>query len=96
MSDETTLESQGRHIRLEPLAPGLWGVILGVVLAGLAPLFGFLIGTILGPGDPGEAINPMFWALFLGIIVGALGLLVAGASGVRLYRHLNATKASAG
>lgn len=38
MSDEMTLDSQGRHIRLDPLAPGLWGVILGVVLGALAAL----------------------------------------------------------
>ena len=38
----------GRPVVLEPTPPGLWGVLLGVGLAALAPLFGFLIGGVLG------------------------------------------------
>ncbi len=87
MSDET---QTGRHIHLEPLPPGLWGVILGVVIGGLAPLGGFLVGSILGVGSPDAAVAPMFIALFIGIVVGALGLLVAGLGGMRLFRHVRA------
>lgn len=89
MSDDVTLSTPGRQIRLEPLAPGLWAVILGVVIGALAPLGGFLFGSILGPGESGQAINPMFLSLFIGIVAGALGLLLAAFGGFRLYRHLN-------
>lgn len=85
MIDEPTVPSPGRRIRLEPTAPGLWGVILGVGLGLLAPLSGFLIGTILGVGDGG--FSPLAIGLLIGIVVGGLGLLVALFAGVRMYRH---------
>ena len=37
----------GRPVVLIPAPPGLWWVLLGALVAVLAPLFGFLIGTIL-------------------------------------------------
>lgn len=88
MTDELT-QTPGRQIVLEPLAPGLWGIIVGVVFAALAPLGGFLVGSILGPGQTGANLNPMFLSLFVGIILGALSLLLAAVNGYRLYRHLN-------
>lgn len=94
MSDDLTLQSQGRQIRLEPLAPGLWGMILGLVLAALGPLFGFLGGSIIGPGPGGASLNPMYLSLFVGILAGALGLAVAAFNGYRLYRHMNAASAA--
>ena len=87
MTDELT-QTPGRQIVLEPLAPGLWGIIVGVVFAALAPLGGFLVGSILGPGQTGSNLNPMFLSLFVGIILGALSLLLAAFNGYRLYRHL--------
>jgi hypothetical protein len=38
----------GRPIQLTPVPPGVWPVILGGGVTVLGPLFGFLIGTILG------------------------------------------------
>jgi len=61
----------GRPVVLEPTPPGLWGVLLGVGLAALAPLFGFLIGGVLGRGDPAEgSFDPLALSLFIGIVVG--------------------------
>lgn len=55
----------------------------------LAPLFGFLVGSILGAGAPGDAVDPMFLALFTGIVIGGIGVLVAFAGGARLWRHFH-------
>ena len=90
MTDEQTLLSRGRQIRLEPMPPGLWGVVLGVGLAMLAPLAGFLIGSILGVGD-GTGLSPLVVWLTVGIAIGGVGLVAACFAGVRLYRHLHAT-----
>lgn len=85
MTDDHTLTSKGRQIRLEPVPPGLWGVILGVALGLLAPLMGFLIGSILGVGD--GTTSPLALGLVVGIVIGGFGLLWAMLAGVRLYRH---------
>ncbi|MDI2099530.1 hypothetical protein [Ruicaihuangia caeni] len=90
MSDDTALPP-GRPIRLAPLPPGLWGLLLGAGVALLAPLMGFLIGSIIGPGDTQAAINPMFLALFAGIVIGAGGAIWALVSALRLIRHVRRT-----
>lgn len=76
---------RGRPVRLEPTPAGLWRVLLGVGVAALAPLFGFLIGGAMGSARPG-ANDPMVVALFLGIVVGGIGVLVALNGGMRLWR----------
>lgn len=78
----------GRPIVLEPLKPGMWQLLLGVCLAALGPLFGFLVGSIIGIGDPEAEVNPMFLSLFIGILVGAVGVLFAILGGVRLWKDL--------
>lgn len=90
MTDDQTLTSQGRQIRLEPMPPGLWGVVLGVGLGMLAPLMGFLIGSILGVGD--GTVSPLALGLVVGIVIGGFGLLWAMLAGVRLYRHFRSVK----
>lgn len=92
MSDSTPTQAapRGRSVRLEPTPPGFWLVLLGAGVAALAPLFGFLIGGIVG--STGERLNPLFIALFLGILVGGLGVLAAILGGVRLWRHYNAKR----
>ena len=76
----------GRPVVLTPTPPGLWMVLLGLAVGALAPLFGFLIGGALGSAE--EAANdPMFIALFAGILVGGVGVLIAIAGGMRLWRH---------
>ena len=82
----------GRRVVLEATPPGLWRVLLGVALAALAPLLGFLVGGIRGVGKVGDEVDPMFISLFLGIVIGGIGLLVAVSGGTRLWRHFHATE----
>lgn len=76
----------GRPVVLTPVPPGLWLVIGGGVVAALGPLFGFLIGTIMGSGTEVADLEPIYLFLFLGLLVGALGvgMIILGAR--RLYR----------
>lgn len=76
----------GRDIVLQPLPPGLWSIILGAVVAALGPLGGFLMGSIIGVGDPDAQVNPMFLALLIGILIGGVGAAVAILGGLRLAR----------
>jgi hypothetical protein len=66
----------GRRVVLEPMPPGWWMVIGGTVLAALAPLFGFLIGSMVGEGD-GEGLDPIQVWLLVGFLVGGVGVAVA-------------------
>ena len=84
---ETDLIAPGRPVRLERTAPGFWMTVLGVCLAAIAPLFGFLIGSMLGRPAAEVVLDPLYWGLFGGVIIGALGVLTAVLGGVRLWRH---------
>jgi hypothetical protein len=77
----------GRPVVLVPTPPGFWPLLLGVAVAALAPLFGFLWGGTLGPGSGDTDFNPIYLGLFFGIVVGALGVVLALWGGMRLYRH---------
>ena len=65
---------KGRPIRLTPVAPGVWQVILGAGVTVLGPLFGFLTGTILGTERETLGMSPIFLFLFLGFLVAGAGL----------------------
>ena len=65
---------KGRPIRLTPVAPGVWLVLLGGGVLVLGPLFGFLIGTILGTERETLGMSPIFLFLFLGFLVAGAGL----------------------
>ena len=65
---------KGRPIRLTPVAPGVWQAILGGGVMVLGPLFGFLIGTILGTEGETLGMSPIFLFLFLGFLVAGAGL----------------------
>ena len=86
MSEQEVLP-QGRRVRLEPTPPGLSPLILGVVIAALAPLFGFLIGSLMGPADDGATFLPIYWGLFGGVVIGGIGLVIALVGGMKLWRH---------
>jgi hypothetical protein len=79
----------GRPVILEPTPPGMWRALLGTAVAVLAPLLGFLVGGIFGAGRVGDSIDPMFLSLFIGIIIGGIGVLVALSGGARLWTHFH-------
>ena len=56
-----------RPVRLEPTAPGFWPLTLGVCIAALAPLFGFLAGVMMGRPADDARFGPLYWGLFIGI-----------------------------
>lgn len=84
----------GRPVRLIPALPGFWTTMLGVATAAIAPLFGFLIGSMVRtPGD--TTLSPIYWGLFIGIVIGGAGVLAAVVGGLRLWRHLHGSKGGA-
>ena len=72
----------GRPIRLTPVPPGVWLIIGGGVVAALGPLFGFLVGTMIGSTTGTGDLSPIYLFLFLGLLVGGLGV-GAGMLGLR-------------
>lgn len=76
-TDDDPVPEPGRQIRLVPVAPGVWSVVLGGGVMVLGPLFGFLIGTILGTGGETLGVSPIFLALFSGFLAAGAGLGVA-------------------
>ena len=64
----------GRPIRLVPMAPGVWTILLGSGVMLLGPLFGFLFGTMVGTEPETWGMSPIFLYLFIGFIVAGLGL----------------------
>ena len=87
--DELGAAQPGRPVVLEPTPPGMWRALLGMAVAVLAPLLGFLVGGIFGAGTVGDSIDPMFLSLFVGIIIGGIGVFVALSGGARLWTHLH-------
>jgi hypothetical protein len=71
---EPTTSSEGRQVTLTPVPPGIWLIIGGSVLAALGPLFGFLIGSMLGSTTDTGDLSPIYLFLFIGIVAGGLGV----------------------
>lgn len=88
-TDSDPLDEQGRQVRLEPLAPGLWMVLLGCGAMVLGPLFGFLVGTMLGTEWQTLGMNSIFFFLFLGFMVAGLGLGAALLGARQILRNRN-------
>ncbi|WP_454084808.1 hypothetical protein [Georgenia sp. Marseille-Q6866] len=86
---ETTHDSAppGRPVRLVPTPPGFWRLVLGLCAATFAPLFGFLLGSVLGTSGTGTELSPQYLGLFTGFVLGGLGLAVAFLGGRRLWFH---------
>ena len=82
---------EGRPIRLTPVPPGVWLVIIGAGVTVLGPLFGFLIGTILGTEERTLGMSPIFLFIFLGFLVGGAGLGIAFAGARRIFRTRRTT-----
>jgi hypothetical protein len=87
--DDLDAPGTGRPVVLEPSPPGLWRALLGGAVAVLAPLLGFLVGGIFGAGTAGDSMDPMFLSLFIGIVIGGVGVLVALSGGARLWTHFH-------
>lgn len=87
-TDELHVEP-GRPIRLVPMPPGLWMVILGVFAAVFSPFFGFLIGSSMGRPEGDPLLTPLYWGLFVGVVIGGIGVLSAVLGGRRLWQHLH-------
>lgn len=90
MTERPATRDSGRPVVLAPNPPGFWTILLGVCLAGLGPLGGFLIGSALGQRTAVTGPDPIFLWLTIGIIVGGIGLAIATLGGFRLYRSLRA------
>jgi hypothetical protein len=73
-TDHEAPAEEGRQVRLVPLAPGFWMVLLGCGAMVLGPLFGFLVGTMLGTDQRTLGMAPIFFFLFVGFMVAGLGL----------------------
>jgi hypothetical protein len=71
---ELTTSLPGRKVILTPVPPGIWLIIGGSVVAALGPLFGFLIGSMLGSTTDTSDLSPIYLFLFGGIAVGGLGV----------------------
>ncbi|MDO5678481.1 MAG: hypothetical protein Q4G35_13380 [Propionibacteriaceae bacterium] len=94
MSDLDPLQA-GRPVRLVPVAPGFWAVALGVSLAAIAPLFGFLIGVMTKAPDGEVLLSPIYLGLLVGVLIGGAGVALAVLGGFRLYRHANSARLAA-
>lgn len=86
MSENTGVPA-GRRVVLEPTPPGFWPTVLGVIIAALAPLFGFLAGSMMGAPSEQHVFGPMYVALYVGVMIGAVGVVLALVGGRRLYLH---------
>jgi hypothetical protein len=87
-SETDATAEEGRPLRLTPVQPGFWMVVIGGSVMVLGPLFGLLAGSMLGMDDETLGMSPIYFFLFVGFVVAGLGLglLLLGAR--RLWRHL--------
>jgi len=74
---------------------GLWQVALGSALAVLAPLAGFLGGTVQGPPEAGADIDPLLAWLIAGLALGGAGVVIALLGGLRWHRAQRTTTSEA-
>ncbi len=90
MAEPVTHTSPSRQadatVRQPDPAPGFWLVVLGCGLAFLAPLAGFLGGTIWGVDVNGQDIGALSFWLIGGLGVGGIGVLTAFAGGMKWMR----------
>jgi len=61
-------------------------IVIGAIVALLAPLAGFLGGTMVGSSGTVGEFDPLFVWLFLGMVVGGIGAVVAITGALRWNR----------
>ena len=61
-------------------------IIIGTAVALFAPLTGFLGGTIVGPSGAVGDLDPLFLWLFVGMVIGGIGGVVAIMGALRWTR----------
>jgi hypothetical protein len=86
----------GRQIQLTPMPPGAWLIIGGGVVAAFGPLFGFLIGSMMGSTTDTGDLSPIYLFLFLGLLVGGLGVAAVLLGVHRMLRHRRTPNMSRG
>ena len=62
-------------------------MVLGSVLAVLGPLGGFLAGSMIGLSRTLGDFDAMFVALFIGLLIGGVGAVIAGLGLLRYARR---------
>ena len=66
---------------------GVRSIIVGSLLAVLAPLGGFLGGSMTGLSGPLDQFDPLFVWLFAGMVVGGIGAAIAIRGGLQWVRE---------
>jgi len=90
---EATAPSAGRQVTLTPVPPGIWLIIGGGLVAALGPMFGFLIGSVIGSTTDKGDLSPIYLFLFGGIIIGGLGVGAVLLGARRVIRSRRAASA---
>jgi len=91
---EVTASSAGRQVKLTPVPPGMWLIIGGGLVAALGPMFGFLIGSVIGSTTNRDDLSPIYLFLFGGIAVGGLGIGAVLLGARRVIRERRESSAS--
>ena len=88
MSDTGSVDrvGQGTSAPAPDPSKGLRSVVLGSLLAVLAPLGGFLGGSMAGTSGPLDDVDPLFIWLFVGMVVGGIGVAIAIRGGLQWVR----------
>ncbi len=73
----------------QPVPEGFWMTILGCFVAVMAPLIGFLGGSISGAGNDPTGRRLALW-LTIGLIIGGLGILSAFVGALKWWRATHA------
>lgn len=84
MSEERSPGTAGRDLDHSAVP----AMIIGALVAVLAPLAGFLGGTVVAQPDSADtsAVDPLYLWLFAGLVIGGVGALVAFLGGLRWVR----------
>ena len=62
-------------------------MVAGMTVAVLAPLLGFLAGSMIGPSQQVGDYDAMFVALFIGLLIGGIGAVVGGLGLLKFARN---------